>query len=80
MNTIGTIEESSATEMAMLKMIHKLDVNIPEMRKAHLPLDFMRFHFTSKRKRMTTIMEHCGTTEHGYDKRALIKGASEIVL
>lgn len=66
--------------MAMLKMIDKLDVNIAEMRKSHLPLDFMRFHFTGKRKRMTTIMEHCGTTEHGYDKRAFIKGASEIVL
>ena len=80
LNTIGTIEESSATEMAMLKMIHKLDVNIPDMRKDHLPVDFIRFHFTSKRKRMSTLMENCGTTEHGYDKRALIKGASEIVL
>lgn len=29
---------------------------------------------------MTTIMSNCGNTEHGYDRRVHIKGASEIVL
>ncbi len=29
---------------------------------------------------MSTIMTNCGKTEHGYDKRIHIKGASEIVL
>ena len=66
--------------MAMLKMMGKLGVDIEGVRKQHLPTDFIRFHFTSKRKRMTSVMENCGQTEHGYDKRALIKGASEIVL
>lgn len=29
---------------------------------------------------MSTLMENCGKTEHGYDKRIHIKGASEIIL
>ena len=29
---------------------------------------------------MSTITEHNGSTEHGYDKRLHIKGAAEIVL
>lgn len=80
LNTIGTIQESSATEMSMLKMMGKLDVNIEDMRQKHLGEDFQRFHFTSKRKRMSTIMVNCGNTEYGYDKRIHLKGASEIVL
>jgi len=80
LNTIGTIQESSATEMSMLKMMNKLTIDPETVRKAHLKDEFTRFHFTSKRKRMSTIMENCGHTEHGYDRRIHIKGASEIVL
>lgn len=64
----------------MLKMMNKFGVDIDAKRKKHLPPEFVRFHFTSKRKRMSTIIENCGHTEHGYDKRIHIKGASEIVL
>jgi magnesium-transporting ATPase (P-type) len=60
LNTIGTVEESSATEMSMLKMMQKLQVNIQDVRNQYLPEDFTRFHFTSKRKRMSTLMENCG--------------------
>ena len=80
LNTIGTVKESSATEMAMLKMMDLLNVDIDMMRKTHLPKDFLRFHFTSKRKRMATLIENCGPTDFGYDKRIHLKGASEIVL
>ena len=80
MNTIGTVIESSATEMSMLKMVEKFGIDIEQVRKVHLPPEFLRFHFTSKRKRMSTLMEKCGHTEYGYDKRIHIKGASEIVL
>jgi Ca2+ transporting ATPase len=79
-NTSGSIKEAGATEQAMLIMMNKFDVDFEMTRKEHLPLDFVRFHFTSKRKRMSTIIENCGATEHGYDKRIHIKGASEIVL
>lgn len=64
----------------MLKFLNKLKVNIDSVRKNHLPDDFTRFHFTSKRKRMSTIIENCGSTEYGYDKRIHMKGAAEQVL
>lgn len=80
LNTIGTVEESSATECAMLVMLKRLGVDIEQLRKHHLKGDYQRFQFTSKRKRMSTLMENCGQTEHGYDKRIHIKGASEIIL
>jgi Ca2+-transporting ATPase len=64
----------------MLTMIKKFGVDFEKTRQAHLPEDYVRFHFTSKRKRMSTIIENAGQTEHGYDKRIHLKGASEIVL
>ena len=78
-NTIGTIDESSATECAMLKMMDKFSVDIEQKREVHLPHDYVRFHFTSKRKRMSTILQRV-QTETGYDKRIHMKGAAEIVL
>lgn len=64
----------------MLNMMVKFGIDFEKKRKEHLPEDFLRFHFTSKRKRMSTLIENCGSTEHGYDKRIHMKGASEIVL
>lgn len=80
LNTIGDLDKSSATEQSMLIMIHKFGVSFETMRKHHLKDDFIRFQFSSKRKRMSTIMENCGDTQYGYDKRLHVKGASEIVL
>jgi magnesium-transporting ATPase (P-type) len=79
-NTSGNVEEASATEQAMLNMIIKLGTNINETRSAYLPEEFTRFHFTSKRKRMSTITENNGTTETGHDRRVHMKGAAEQVL
>ena len=79
-NTTGSIKEASATEQAMLNFISKIGVDFEKTRERHMPLDFIRFHFTSKRKRMSTIIEKCGSTEFGYDKRILMKGAAEQVL
>lgn len=64
----------------MLNMVVKFGVDIEAKRKEKIPLDMTRFHFTSKRKRMSTITENCGQTEHGYDRRVHMKGAAEIVL
>ena len=61
-------------------MIVKFGIDIEQKRKEKLPHDFVRFHFTSKRKRMSTIVQNCGQTEHGYDRRVHMKGAAEIVL
>lgn len=64
----------------MLNMIVKFGVDLEGKRKEKLPDDMVRFHFTSKRKRMSTITQNCGQTEHGYDRRVHMKGAAEIVL
>lgn len=79
-NTSGSVEEASATEVAMLNLIVKLGVDYKEVRSKHMPEEFTRFHFTSKRKRMSTITENNGPTETGHDRRVHMKGAAEQVL
>lgn len=61
-------------------MTVKFGVDLEKKRAQHLPRDFVRFHFTSKRKRMSSLIQNCGQTEHGYDKRIHMKGAAEIIL
>ncbi len=80
-NTEGTINDAVATEIAMLQMVEKFGVSYEDMRKQHVPPKTkVRFHFTSKRKRMSTILENIPDTETGYDKRVHLKGAAEYVL
>jgi P-type E1-E2 ATPase len=43
LNTVGTTKESSATEMSMLKMMDKFNIDMEAFRKAHLPPGFTRF-------------------------------------
>lgn len=64
----------------MLKMMKKFGVDVDEVREKHLPDDFIRFHFTSSRKRMSTICEKVDKTAHNYDKRIHMKGASEYIV
>jgi len=73
-------DDSSATEIAMLKMINKFGVDVKEKRRQNLPDNFTRFLFTSKRKRMATILEKVSGTDNSYGKRIHLKGAAEIVL
>jgi magnesium-transporting ATPase (P-type) len=61
-------------------MMERLGVNIESKRKQHIPEGFTRFQFTSKRKRMSTIIEKVGQTEHSYDKRIHMKGAAEYIV
>lgn len=74
------MKEASATEQALLNFLIRLDVNYKDVRDKHLPQDFTRFHFTSKRKRMSTITINNGPTETGHDSRVHMKGAAEQVL
>jgi Ca2+ transporting ATPase len=60
LNTTGTLGNASATEDALMKFIDKFGIKITEMRKKHLPEPLTRFHFTSKRKRMSTIVYKVG--------------------
>jgi magnesium-transporting ATPase (P-type) len=61
-------------------MMERLGINIENKRKQHIPEGFTRFQFTSKRKRMSTIIEKLGQTEHSYDKRIHMKGAAEYIV
>jgi magnesium-transporting ATPase (P-type) len=63
----------------MLQFMDKIGVDIEKIRNTHLPEVYTRFQFTSNRKRMSTIIENCGKTEYGHDRRIHMKGASENV-
>jgi hypothetical protein len=43
LNSIGTVDESSASERAMLQFMERYGVDIEKVRKEHLPKDFIRF-------------------------------------
>jgi magnesium-transporting ATPase (P-type) len=60
--------------------MNKIGVNVNEKRAKHMPENYVRFQFTSKRKRMSTIIYNCGQTEYNHDRRVHMKGAAEIVL
>jgi len=79
-NTHGSIKNTNATERAIINILKKFDVDIEGLRNKHLEDQFIRFQFTSKRKKMSTILTSIRDNEHGYDKRLHIKGAAEIVL
>ena len=79
-NTSGSVEEASATEQAMLIFMNRLGVDVNKNRSTFMPLEFTRFHFTSKRKRMSTLTINNGETETGFDSRVHMKGAAEQVL
>ena len=79
-NTVGSSKESNATDKAILKMYERFGFKVEDMRDKHIPEPFIRFQFTSKRKKMGTILQDIADSETGYDKRVVVKGASEIVL
>lgn len=72
-NTEDSLENSGATEKAMLKFCVRSGYDYEKLRK-DMPI-VHRFLFDSARKRMSTIVEHNGGV-----RRIHVKGASEIVL
>lgn len=81
-NTLDNIENSGATEKAMLKFITRCDCDFIALRSRYLPAGYLRFQFDSARKRMSTVihLDEGTATEHHYNKRLHVKGASEIIL
>ena len=79
-NTSGTSEVSNATEKAILKMLDKFGIDYQALRAKHCKDPLVRFQFTSKRKKMSTILTEVSDNAHGYDKRLHVKGAAEMVL
>lgn len=71
---MDSIDNSGATEKAMLKFIVRCGFDYDKVRAEKIPKEFVRFQFDSGRKRMSTIIDG----DSG--KRIHVKGASEIVL
>ena len=61
-------------------MLEKSGVDFNQLRDKHLSDLFMRFEYTERRKKMSTILQNITDNENGYDKRLHTKGDSEIVL
>ena len=79
---INTAQECGATDKGMVDLLDRTGSNIEAIRNKHktgAKDDFIRFEFSSKRKRMSTIGSEA-TGNGGYDKRLYHKGASELVL
>lgn len=72
-------EDFSATDKGMADLLERSGCDIESMKKKYTGEGYNRFPFTSKRKRMSTIIPNA-TGNGGYDRRLLIKGASEIVM
>mmetsp|Transcript_9465 Transcript_9465/g.9189 ORF Transcript_9465/g.9189 Transcript_9465/m.9189 type:complete len:973 (+) Transcript_9465:1130-4048(+) len=79
-NTSGTSKEANATEKAILKMLDKFGCDYQDLRGQHCKDPLTRFQFTSRRKKMSTVLTEIDDNEFGYDKRLHIKGAAEYVL
>jgi P-type Ca2+ transporter type 2B len=79
-NCLGSVDEGNATETAILKMLKKFGCDYENLRAKHLKDQFVRFNFTSRRKKMGTILSDIQDNEFGYNKRLYVKGASEIIL
>jgi Ca2+ transporting ATPase len=74
----NTSEKAGATDKAMTELIDRMDCDQKILQERHLPEHKIRFPFSSKRKRMSTVLENLETS-NAYGKRLHIKGASEIV-
>ena len=71
----------SATDKALKDLVTRAGIDIELTRKTHDVLEagkFISIPFSSNRKRMSTIISNA-TGNGGYDKRLLVKGASEMV-
>jgi magnesium-transporting ATPase (P-type) len=75
-------ESAGATDKAMFELMDRGQVDMEAIKAMHNVAkkgEYIRFPFSSKRKRMSTIIENAQDGASGYNKRLLIKGASEIV-
>jgi Ca2+ transporting ATPase len=63
----------------MIDLLERCGTDIKKILSDHCPPNVIRFPFTSKRKRMSTVLENVEGADPQYKKRLMIKGASEIV-
>lgn len=75
----NTAANPGPTDMSMVDFLERTGTDSDALCKQHLPAHMTRFPFSSKRKRMSTILENVPDAKEGYNKRLHIKGASELV-
>lgn len=75
----NTGADPGPTDKSMIDLLERCNTDIPGIFKKHCPPNVIKFPFTSKRKRMSTILENVEEADPSYKKRLMIKGASEIV-
>lgn len=63
----------------MIDLLYRTATDVEGINKKYCPQTATRFPFTSKRKRMSAILENVEGADPSYKKRLHIKGASEIV-
>ena len=64
----------------MVELLERCGTDSEALKAKHLDAQNMiRFPFSSKRKRMSTILDNVPEAKPGYNKRLMVKGASEIV-
>ena len=74
----NTASKPGATDKSMNELIERCGTDEKALQAKHLTEHLIRFPFSSKRKRMSTVLENL-QTKNTYGKRLHIKGASEIV-
>jgi magnesium-transporting ATPase (P-type) len=74
----NTASKPGATDKSMSELLERVGCDTEALQAKHLPDNLQRFPFSSKRKRMSTILENVKSS-NSYAKRLQIKGASEIV-
>lgn len=74
----NTASKPGATDKSMNELIERCGTDEKALQAKHLTEHLIRFPFSSKRKRMSTVLENL-QTKNPYGKRLHIKGASEIV-
>ena len=70
-------KEVGPTERALVELLSAAGTDIESIQAKHFGNEIV-FPMSSRRKRMSTIIENA-TGSGGYDRRILIKGAAEIV-
>lgn len=70
------------SDAGMVDLLERCSSDMMALKKKHRVTggdEMIRFPFSSSRKRMSTVIQNA-TGAGGYDKRLVIKGASELVL
>jgi Ca2+ transporting ATPase len=77
--TLDPVPKGSKTDVALLQFLRRCDVTYEKWMEKHLPDGYVKFPFTSARKRQSTVLEN---VDNGLPskKRMHIKGASELIL